>query len=412
MSLKLFLDQKDYSCIARGLCGQNGYDEYVKIYDKLRRLSDSGKITIYYSWSHLVESLRYKDLSSDLWLQHCHTVDCLTKGKCILFPLKIEERELELFLSKQFNVYSNFHISDYPFGKTKDAVPTKTLEDFNFSKAINESVKERVMQSSRSRKDRRIALKNLSNRRKRKKLFSPMTDNDVELLKSNILKKESENVFLKDLMNFLNRETFLEIISGSPESKDSILNEFFDQIFNFHKLVNLYSYQFPELKSMADFPEKSFEKFSTIFRLQNLFWNWNSTFSIDHRKLKNDLVNKYIDSIHQSISNYSKQYNFSAFEAEKILLKSNLSQIPSVFSYINFLVEYSKRHIGLGKRIRKVRESDIIDLHNLRNVPYVDYFLTDSFFAEISKKQASMIYGTTIIKNLKQLVLYLENMNN
>lgn len=212
MSLKLFLDQKDYSCIARGLCGQNGYNEYVEIYDKLRKLSDSGKITIYYSWSHLVESLRYKDLSSDLWLKHCHTVDRLTNGNCILFPLKIEERELELFLSKQFNVYSEFHISDYPFGKTKDAVPTKTLKEFNFSKAINESVKEHVMQSSSSRKERRIALKNFSNSRKRKKLFNQMTDNDVELLKINILKNEPENVFLKDLMNFLDRETFLEII--------------------------------------------------------------------------------------------------------------------------------------------------------------------------------------------------------
>ena len=409
MSLKLFLDQKDYSCIARGLCGQNDYDEYVEIYDRLRKLSDSGKITIYYSWSHLVESLRYKDLSSDLWLKHCHAVDCLTKGNCILFPLKVEERELELFLSKHFNVYSDFHISDYPFGTTKDAVPTKTLENFNFSKAINKSIKEHVMQSSKSRKERRIALKNFSNSRKLKMLFNPMTDNDVELLKINTLKKEPENIFLKDFMNFLDREAFLELILGTPESKDNIINEFFDQIFNFHKLVNLYSCQFPELKSMADFPEKSFEKFSAIFRLQNLIWDWDSSLSIDHRKLKNDLVTRYINSIHQSILNYSEQYGFSAFEAEKILLKSNLSQIPNVSSYINFLVEYSKKHIGLEKRNRKVRESDIIDLHNLRNVPYVDYFLTDSFFTEISKKQASMTYGTTILKNLKQLVSHLEN---
>ena len=98
-SINIYLDQKDYSRIARGLYGEESYKPYIAIYNYLKNLSDSGRIKIFFSWTHIIESLRYHDLTSELWRIHCNVVDTLTKGNCIIFPAYLEERELELFLS-------------------------------------------------------------------------------------------------------------------------------------------------------------------------------------------------------------------------------------------------------------------------------------------------------------------------
>ena len=85
-SINIYLDQKDYSRIARGLYGEESYKPYIAIYNYLKNLSDSGRIKIFFSWTHIIESLRYHDLTSELWRIHCNVVDTLTKGNCIIFP--------------------------------------------------------------------------------------------------------------------------------------------------------------------------------------------------------------------------------------------------------------------------------------------------------------------------------------
>src|SRR5437763_881009 len=103
-NMRIFLDQKDFSSIARGLVGEKGFEAYTGHFDFLSDLVESQKISIYFAWSHIVESLRYHDLTGKLWNIHCEVIDTLTKGNCIIFPTDLEKREVELFVSEHFGI--------------------------------------------------------------------------------------------------------------------------------------------------------------------------------------------------------------------------------------------------------------------------------------------------------------------
>lgn len=410
-SIKIYLDQKDFSSIARGLFGENGFESYSRIFDLLKGLVESEEITIFFSWSHIIESLRYYDLTSQFWDIHCEVIDILTKGNCIIFPIDIEKRELELFLSNNFGFHSRFSKTNYPFGKFKDAVSIENSHNVPFEKYFEESLKKHIATLGLTRNDRRLLLKKISNKRNLKEFFKNMSDEEFGNLQKSTNDSKYPTEFIVDLSNFFDRNTFLNFIFGTPLYRSKVLNNFFDHIFHFKKLVNSYSQIFPELKLMRNFPQSTYKSLNPLIHSAQLLHDLFSKPIIDPSILSADLTNKFMKSLRPQINSFSKKYKFSRKEAENLLHESRFVPIPIIYSAILFCVEYVKKHIGSIKRGRKPCESDVIDLHNLRNIPYVDVYVTDSFFAELAGKIAKKSFGTKIFKNLFQLEAFLENSN-
>jgi len=388
--------------------GDESYKPYIEIYNFLMNLLESGMIQIFFSWTHIIESLRYHDLTSELWKIHCNVVDSITKGNCIIFPTYLEERELEIFLADNFGIGSRYLKSNYAFGLYKDAVPSRTKQDLPFGEYFENAKKNHISSLSLSRTNRRLFLKKVSKKKYLREYFSKMSDDDFSALVNNGQNSDQANAFICDLKSYLDKETFINFIVGTGNYRSKIFDNFIDHIFNFKTLVNTYSQIFPELRQMAQFPDKTYKKLSSLINDAQLIQNIFSKPAIDPDQLKSDLVNKFVTSLRTSINAYSKKHKFSRKEAESILLESHVIPIPSIYSTIIFGVEYAKRHMGVTKRSRNPRESDVMDLHNLRNLPYVDLFVTDNFFAEIIGRIAKAEFGTRIFRNLFQLKEFLE----
>ena len=235
-----------------------------------------------------------------------------------------------------------------------------------------------------------------------------MSDDDFNKLIGGLNESDHPKEFINDLSKFLDRETFINFALGTPNYRSKIFNEFLNYIFNFKSLVNIYSQIFPELKKMANFPQESFGKLNSIIRSAQLFQEVFSKPAIDPNKLKSNLTNKFVGSLGPSINRFAKNHKFSKKDAEKILYDSHLMPLPSIYATIIFCSEYARTHAVSSKRQRKPRLSDIMDLHNLRNIPYVNVFVTDNFFAEIIGKIATEQFGTKIFKNLFQLKDFLQ----
>lgn len=81
--IKIYLDQKDYSRIGRGISGDSRYQEDFEIYKLLLCLVNSGKVRIYFSNLHAIEALRYQREKIELLKPYCMVIDTLTQGHCI-----------------------------------------------------------------------------------------------------------------------------------------------------------------------------------------------------------------------------------------------------------------------------------------------------------------------------------------
>ncbi|MBI4642140.1 MAG: hypothetical protein HY731_15740 [Candidatus Tectomicrobia bacterium] len=68
---------------------------------------------------------------------------------------------------------------------------------------------------------------------------------------------------------------------------------------------------------------------------------------------------------------------------------------------------YAARHKGQIGAARDPLESDIMDLQHLRNMPYVDFQVTDRFAVEVAKTVTPM-FGTKVLRNLGELQEALE----
>lgn len=385
--------------------GDESYTPYIEIYNLLKKLSEAGMIKIFFSWTHIIESLRYHDLTSEFWKIHCEVVDSITKGNCIIFPKKIEKTELDLCLADNFDIESRYSKSNYAFGRYKESFPSIKKQALSFDDDIENAVKKRILSLDISRKNRRLLLKKVMNEKYLKKFLIKMSDDDYRGIVKN---GHNENPLISDLKEFLDRDKFIEFIVGSNSYKKEIFLSFIDHIFNFKTLVNMYSHIFPELMQMAQFPNKTYKKLSSLISDAQLFQNINSKPAIDPDQLKVDLVNNIVTSLRPSISAYAKKYQISEKAAERYLIESQLNSMPSLYSLVIFSVEYAKRHIGVTKRPRNSRESDVMDLHNLRNLPYVDLFVTDKFFADLVRKTARNEFGTRVFRNLFELKEFLE----
>ena len=166
--IKIYLDQKDYSRIGRGLLGNVQYNNDVNVYHFLIDLLNSNKIIIYYSACHAVETLKYDREKINLLKPYCKTIDSLTQGHCIKWRIKILELELELFLSRVFGFETTIK-DDYPYGKFIDAFPFSDRIFSGFGLGMKEAIKAKFQNASIPRWQKRKLLKLLDKPKEFKK---------------------------------------------------------------------------------------------------------------------------------------------------------------------------------------------------------------------------------------------------
>lgn len=394
--LKIYLDQKDYSNIARGLNGEKNFELYVNIYDQLKSLLSQKSIKIYFSWTHIIESLRYYDLNSELWNIHCETIDILTEGNCIIFPKRMRLIELEIFLSETFGFKHHYDKANYPYGKYKDAVDLNNqLFTFDMEKKFKENVKKN---KNMTRNERRQYYKKLTDKDRIKDYFNSLSDDEL----SKFLSGKDGSPVTKVMFSYFDREKCIDFVIGSKRKKSEIFSELLDKIFQFRNLVSICGPEFYELQNAAIFPGKIFEKIDSLLKVTLSLQSIGSRPVLDMKKLSKDVLDKSIQVMKTDMKKFAKKHNFSIKEAERALANSSLEPIKGGYLYVFIVVEYLKRHVAF-QRARNPKESDIMDLYNIMNIPYVDLYLTDNFFAGIAKSKINKLFGTKIFKNLQEL---------
>jgi len=143
----------------------------------------------------------------------------------------------------------------------------------------------------------------------------------------------------------------------------------------------------------------------------------------EKQKISNILKKKmddFFSSIQEMISNQYKneilRYIKPFLESKKIdeteaLNKlSDFNDIIGVKFYKDLLTEYFKENSGFTQNPRKLDINDYYDIEHLRYLPYVDCYVTESFFGGIASK-ISEKYNTKVFKskNLIELRSYLES---
>lgn len=316
--------------------------------------------------------------------------------------------EIDLFLSNKFGFDSQYSHKNYAYGTYKEAIPFKNIENVSFGDDLLERLKIELLGSGLSRNNRRLLLKKFSKKKNLRDHFRNMSDDRFNELIKNTHIDENKRDFYNDIIDFLDRDRFVDFLTGTKREKIRIFSEFIDYIFSFKKLVNVYSQIFPDIVKLSTLPEKSFKNMeSTILHgriLQNIF----PKKIIKLENLKNAIVKNFSDSIRSKLDLIIKKNKLGISNRDELFLDSDLVSIPINYTTVLFGVEYARRHVYVNKRARKPKIGDIIDLYNLKNLPYVDLFLTDSFIAEMVNKTAYPEYGTKVFKNLIQLSEFLE----
>ena len=405
---RAYLDQKDFSSMARGLMGDSRYAPAAQCFDFLKHTVESGRLVVYFSWCHIVESLRYYDLSSPLWLKHCEIVDILSKGNCIVFPTLVRERELELFLSAQFGFKSEIPRNDYPYGKYADAVNVSEVSVGPFRESFKEAFLERLDRLGLSGRQKKMLLKKAQKKSFMAETLNQLSDQDYEGLILGTTSSSAPRGFIEDLRTVVDRKKFTDFVLGTPAQRKAILEQFLNHIFQFRRLVNVYGESMPQLKRVSGIAEGFLTKFGPIVETSQTLEKFFGKSAIDEDTFMQKLTHRFINSLRPQINKYARKYRFPAKEAEKILYDSRLRPIPSLYSNVIFAGEYVKKHKGTYERGRKPRESDLLDLYHLLCLPYVDVYLTDGFFAELAVNLAEKMFGTTVLRNLTALKAFLE----
>ncbi len=395
---RIYLDQKDYSRIAKGLLGDSHFTEDLGAYQFLISLVDSHKLLIYSSWCHLFEALKYDEEKIDLLNPYCDAIDTLTQGNCIIWPETIEKRELELFFARHFGFTSEVSDNDCPYGKPKDLIFVGDVFEqiFDAKESLINNLRKELDSSFLLGKEKRYILKKLSRPKRLRELLEKLPEENLKPLYKQF--PGFEKTFTKDRI--------IDFLLSSTKEKAIFFEDAIQTAFTFRNLVIHYSRIFPQLKKAVHCFDASSTQIRSTIRMNQVLYDVFGKHAINEVKFSNDLVNRFADNLNEEIIGLANKFKFPINEAKKLLVKTKFEHIPSISSIIFFIIEYYKRHKGTYKRGRNPLESDVMDLHHLRNFPYVNYYVTDRFFADIAKK-GEVLFKTKVFLNLSELRKYL-----
>lgn len=388
---RVYLDQKDFSRIAQGLSGKPDCLPDARVYEFLHKLVEEGLIRVYFSWAHVVEALRYHKDQVELLKPYCDVIDKLTDGHCIIFPTKLEERELELALADTFGFSSELDKSEYAYGRYAEAVGIQ-FDDLDPKEVLRDVLHECLDELPLSREEKESVLDKIKNERN--------MELPVQFLPETTLREMA--VRFPSAPGFFTGENVVKMLLGTPDDQGKKLWEFIQGAFTFKNLVTIYSKQNPELRKVGSFFDQDSMHLGSLIRILQSAQGLLGRNFIREKEIEENLAQRFVDHLEPEITEYAEKHGFSVQEAKTTLLDSKLEPMPSIHVLISAVREYVRRHKGVPGRARDPLSSDLMDLQHLRNLPYVDLFVTDRFAADVAR-DAARTMGTKVLRSLNEL---------
>lgn len=383
--IKIYLDQKDYINIANGLLGDNKYDEDVECYNFLLKLVADGKVRIYYSWVHFSETFKYGVHVTESLTKQCEVLEELTKDHCLLQIQNIILTEVQNYLLKEFKGISDSDIDQgYPYGTGVDCIEF----DMNFVKlrnnmpnSIKKQTKTNVLSMPQKEYDKLIPN---SDRMPREDVVKVLTFDEIALKKYFDETLGFKSLFLRYRSLFVNDLN----PNITPINKSKELLAFMDSI---RKLMIRGDYLIQKQKTNH---EKRAKKIECERDLKVLIKNLIDGMPEIFRKVVKTSIKPFLKS--------------NSIDEKKAIQKlGNFNEIMSSKYYIDLIQQYIQSNSGFSPNPRKLDENDYFDIEHLRNLPYVDCYVTEKYFGNIAQGICSK-YGTSVFKNLKDLKTHLE----
>jgi hypothetical protein len=383
--MKIYLDTKDYIRISEGILRNSGRREDLEAYNVLLSLVKSGRITVYFSWCHYYEALKYE--GQTIVGTYCDVVDSLTQGNCIVYPLDLEKRELEIYMSKSFGFHTSVSGESYPYGKTIDA-----FGGMDFEVSPLESMRKTINSLPIPIGKKAAVLHQIKDPRQRRKLFRDMPDDFIETFKKNYPGFEGR----------CSRGMFLDILDGTEEQVKEKFENFFRSTFTFKNTLMCYKNKFPKLKELAMFWDSQEAELVKLIKTSQNVHSELGISPIEVEAIARNLMERLVDALENEIEVLSDKYAFSSSNAKQLLIDSKLQSIPCRHAMLLSIAGYLEKNKGDLTHGRTPHESDLRDIFHSIAIPYVDYYVTDRFFSSISKKYSST-FNTKVVRNLQQL---------
>jgi hypothetical protein len=392
MPIRVYLDHKDYVNIARGLRGEGQFESEVKAYSFLKHLVEKGDLICYFSATHLLEAVRYQTTDLRIIDSYCEVLDNLTKGRCIVWFQTLEERELAYYAAHHFGFSTTLSRETFPYGEYLDAFPGG-LEAFSgwaqqFKHDLRRQMREAIKPYGKTRNDRRQLLKKVPKLSQFE--FTPDLQDSIPL--------ELQSIFTPELIT--------EFIQGVPQARKETISKVMTRMMSFRQLLAFWRTTCPDIDRMGKvFDDSSKEMIATI----NSF-RWLSRYleseecKIDLREVRRSNTEKISKYFSKKVHQLLPDKGVTRRDIEEMLMQSDMKAMPSWDIPLSLYTEYLKDNMRSGKR--EVLESDIRDIIHFRGLPYVDYFVTDRYFAEIARRIKDR-YQTTVLRNVGQLVMAL-----
>jgi hypothetical protein len=242
---RVYLDQKDFSRMAQGLSGATDCAGDREAYEILHRLVGDEKITVYFSWGHIVEGLRYKGNRTDRLQAYCKVVDTLTKGHCLLVFHELQERELEVNLAQIFDFPTELDLKGYAYGKYADALTLVPLKGPDMKEQLRTAMRQSVM-AERVDRNRRAKL-----------LTQAATDTGLRAL----LDQLPDESFREAVRHFpflpadATRDRLMRLIFASGEARACAVKNLADNLAQFRYLMAGYEWQRGDVDRIAQLPD-------------------------------------------------------------------------------------------------------------------------------------------------------------
>jgi hypothetical protein len=394
--IRIYLDQKDYSEIAKGLLGQTEYSEHAKIFYLFCDLVNSGEIKLFFSVYHFVETLRNGGKQLESVKAYCQAIDALTKGafirpfkQLIGFEIAQHMRPAIKNLKKK--------LSNYPYGEKLDIL--SVFEEQTDSAAFIMAIKTKLL-NLRLPFNVRVELVNCFANKNNKPIFKEFIFTNFGNDLSSLLGEESADFDATT-------DEFVDMCFGDSTVALKILKRFFAKAFTFERFILFYSSVIsPEFKEGGFIFDEVADKLCHLINAQRERIN-----SFPEIKKRMDLINitskalepELLKYLHECAKQTLIKHKLNSPEHLSPIAQLRIEDIPSLNALKIFTIEYFKHSFDN----REPQINDLRDIMHMTNLPYVDIYSTDRFFSEVGRIK-SKHFGTKVVKNLKQVKQILE----
>ncbi len=388
---RVYLDHKDYANMTKGLLGNAQHRPDVEWYDTLRRLVSEGRMICVFSAMHVVEAIRSSD---DAWLKaYADVVDNLTEGHCLIFRPELERRELAHFIGREFGPPSGLRHPDLAFGRGFAAFLDPEEE---LSRALDELPMQ--VQNSVS--------ETLSAQRLNRKQRRAIAARQPALLTKLVSPRDAEAPNLPPaVVDMLREPRFAsQLLTGPRENRRRLLRKLMDRSMTFGSILPFYKSLYPDLARIGTLFDDSARGIIDTIRAHRDLHQILSQLGheVDFADVRRRIVANIAHHLAAEVRGGDIRSRVAPDDLANALINKDLNGIPSWEAAVLLYMHYLRSNTGPSTR--KLQESDMRDIVHLTHAPYVDYLLTDRYFAAtIAHSLSGRFPQAVILRNASEL---------